>query len=60
MARTNRTLIFSIMDNYFVNGPLRFFLLAVQENAEQGTVALLGVVQVRESDLGVHLQHFSW
>lgn len=37
---------------------IRFFLITVQENAEQGAIAFLGVVQVWESDLGVHLQHF--
>lgn len=32
-----------------------YLFVTVQENAEQGAVAFLGVVQVRESDLGIHL-----
>ena len=34
-------------------------LVSVQANAEQGTESLLGV-EVRQPDLGVHLQHISW
>lgn len=51
---------FSKIDLTLLMIHFHFFLITVQENAEQRAIAFLGVIQIWQSNFGVHLQHLPW